>query len=199
MMQRAFDLLLSVIALCVLAPALLVIAAVVKFTSPGPVFFRQERTGQGGRPFRIHKFRTMVQGAERAGPQVTIAQDPRITGIGRILRRYKLDELPQFIDVMVGDMSLVGPRPEVPRFVAEYPEECRSRILAVRPGLTDPVALEFLDEAELLANSHDAEREYIDRILPIKLEKYLQYIETRSLATDMCVLVRTAWRIVYRR
>lgn len=189
MSKRVFDLVVAAAALLLLAPVLLVVALVVKLDSPGPVFFRQERAGRHGRPFRIHKFRTMVHGA--AGPGLTIGDDARITRAGRWLRRTRLDELPQLIDVVRGDMSLVGPRPEVPKFVAHYPAALRAKVLAVRPGITDPAALAHIDEADLLANTSDPERAYIDTILPAKLALQADYAARATLWSDLLVLGRT--------
>ena len=193
--KRAFDLLGAGLALLLLAPLMVVVALWIKLDSPGPVFFRQQRVGRHGVPFLIHKFRTMRADAE--GLPLTVGDDPRITRAGRFLRRTRLDELPQFIDVLQGTMSLVGPRPEVPCYVALYPPALRDRVLAVRPGLTDPASLAFIDEAALLAAAADPEREYVERILPAKLQRAAEYAETASLATDLAVLARTAlalWR-----
>ena len=194
--KRAFDLLGAGLALLLLAPLMVVVALWIKLDSPGPVFFRQHRVGRHGVPFLIHKFRTMRADAE--GLPLTVGDDPRITRAGRFLRRTRLDELPQFIDVLRGTMSLVGPRPEVPRYVALYPPALRDRVLAVRPGLTDPASLAFIDEAALLAAAADPEREYVERILPAKLQRAAEYAETASLATDLAVLARTA-RALWRR
>ena len=172
------------------------VALWIKLDSPGPVFFRQVRVGRHGVPFRIHKFRTMRTGAP--GLPLTVGADPRITRAGALLRRTRLDELPQFIDVLQGTMSLVGPRPEVPRYVAHYPPGLRERALAVRPGLTDPASLEFIDEAALLAAAADPEREYIERILPVKLARAAAYAEQASLASDLAVLWRTLWALLRR-
>lgn len=195
MAKRAFDLLIATLALLLLAPLLLVVALVIKLDSPGPVFFRQERVGRHGVLFRIHKFRTMREGA--AGLSITVGADPRITKAGAFLRRTRIDELPQLIDVLQGTMSLVGPRPEVPRYVAFYPPALRERALAARPGITDPVSLEFIDEAALLAAAVDPEREYVERILPLKVQRAADYAERASLGTDIAVLWRTVgvlWR-----
>ncbi len=191
MAKRLFDLVIASAALLLLAPLLLVVAAWIKFDSPGPVFFRQERVGRHGLPFRIHKFRSMRADAA-AGLPLTVGEDPRITRAGRFIRRTRIDELPQLIDVLQGTMSLVGPRPEVPRYVAHYPPGLRERALAVKPGITDPVSLDFIDEAALLAAAADPEREYIERILPLKLQRAADYAESASLATDLRVLLRTA-------
>ena len=194
--KRVFDLLGATLALLLLAPLMGIVALWIKFDSPGPVFFRQQRVGRHGVPFLIHKFRTMRAGAE--GLPLTVGDDPRITRAGRFLRRTRLDELPQFIDVRQGTMSLVGPRPEVPRYVALYPPALRDRALAVRPGLTDPASLAFIDEAALLAAAADPEREYVERILPAKLQRAAEYAESASLTTDVAVLARTVWALLRR-
>ena len=191
MAKRLFDLLGASLALLLLAPLLLAVAAAVRWDSVGPVFFRQERVGRHGVPFRIHKFRTMRADAPALGPQVTLAHDARITRLGHWLRHYRIDELPQFIDVLLGRMSLVGPRPEVPRFVAHYPAALAAQVLAVRPGITDPAALAHIDEASLLAGSPDPERTYIDQILPHKLAMQAQYAANATLWSDLLVLGRT--------
>ena len=193
--KRAFDLLVSALALVLLAPLLLAIAAWVRLDSPGPVFFRQQRVGRHGVPFRIHKFRTMVVDAAERGPSLTVGADARITRVGRLLRTRRLDELPQLIDVLKGDMSLVGPRPELPRYVERYPEALRVRVLAVRPGLTDPASIAFLDEAEHLARAADPEREYVEVLLPIKLQAAADYAERASLGSDLRVLFGTLRRL----
>lgn len=191
MAKRLFDLLLAAAGLLLLSPLLLAIALAVRLDSPGPALFRQQRVGRGGRPFRIHKFRTMVADAPARGPGLTIGDDARITRVGRFLRAKRLDELPQLIDVLVGDMSLVGPRPELPRYVAHYPAALRERVLAVRPGITDPSSLAHLDEAERLAAAADPEREYVEVILPAKLAAAADYADRASLATDLGVIWRT--------
>ena len=164
--KRVMDLLGASLGLLVFSPVLLACAVAVKLSSPGPVFFRQERVGLHGKPFRIRKFRTM-RVTDGSGLQVTAAGDARITVVGRLLRRSKLDELPQLIDVLVGNMSIVGPRPEVPRYMAQYPQAARERILSVRPGITDNAAIAFRDEERMLAASSDVERTYVEEIMPI--------------------------------
>lgn len=191
MAKRLFDLLGSALALLVLAPLLVLVALAVRLDSPGPVFFRQQRVGRHGVPFRIHKFRTMVIDAQALGPLVTVGRDARITRVGHWLRHYRIDELPQFIDVLRGRMSLVGPRPEVPRFVAHYPADLKAKVLAVRPGITDPASLAHIDEAALLAGAADPERAYIERILPHKLALQADYADRATLGSDLAVLVRT--------
>ena len=190
MATRLFDIVCSALGLLLLAPWLLLVAAWIRLDSPGPVFFRQERVGRFGVPFRIHKFRTMTHGAP-AGPQITVGADARITRAGAFLRRYKLDELPQLIDVLEGDMSLVGPRPEVPRYVAMYPPDLRDKVLSVRPGITDPASLQFRDESGLLARAADPEREYVEVVMPAKLKLAAQYVERATLATDLQLIGRT--------
>lgn len=191
MPKRAFDLLGAALALVLLCPLLLLLALVIRLDSPGPVFFRQERVGRFGRPFRIHKFRSMVEQAPALGPPLTVGSDARITRSGRWLRRSRIDELPQLLDVLAGSMSLVGPRPEVPRYVAHYPPALRERALAVRPGITDPASLEFIDEAALLARAADPEREYVEVILPRKVQRAADYAAQATLGTDLAVLWRT--------
>jgi lipopolysaccharide/colanic/teichoic acid biosynthesis glycosyltransferase len=200
MAKRLFDLLVGALALALLALPMVLVAAWIKLDSPGPVFFRQQRVGRHGVPFAIHKFRTMrhvVDGAA-GGLPLTVGDDARITRAGRWLRRTRVDELPQLLDVLAGDMSLVGPRPEVPRYVALYPPGLRERALAVRPGITDPASLEFIDEASLLAAATDPEREYVERILPLKLARAAAYAERATLASDLAVLVRTLAALLVR-
>lgn len=197
MAKRLVDLLLAVLALILLSPVILVAAAWVRIDSAGPVFFRQERVGRDGRVFRIHKLRTMHVDAA-SGPSVTAHADARITRAGHWLRRYRVDELPQLIDVLCGDMSVVGPRPEVPRFVEMYPPELRARVLKVRPGITDPAALEFLDESELLAGSADPERTYVETILPRKVRRQAEYVERATWRSDLAVMARTLRALILR-
>lgn len=196
--KRAFDLLLSAAGLLLISPLLLLLALAIKLDSPGPVFFRQQRVGRHGVLFRIHKFRTMRVDAERLGPQVTVGVDPRITRVGQWLRGRRFDELPQLIDVLLGDMSLVGPRPEVPRYVAHYPPALKAQVLAVRPGITDPAALAFMDEAGLLAAAADPEREYVQTILPRKLALQAKYASSATLGSDLRVIGRTLVRLMSR-
>ena len=188
MFKRAVDVLAALFGLLALAPLFALLAVAIKLDSPGPVFYRQERVGRHGRLFRIFKFRTMAA-AQRAGAaQITAVGDQRITRVGRVLRRSKLDELAQLIDVLRGTMSLVGPRPEVPRYVAHYPPEWRERLLSVRPGITDFASVRYRDEGELLARATDPEREYLDVILPTKLRYALRYVDQPTLANDLRVL-----------
>ncbi len=195
--KRLFDLAGAALALLLLAPLLLVVALWVKLDSPGPVFYRQQRVGRHGVPFSIHKFRTMHHGA--AGLPLTVGTDVRITRVGAYLRRTRLDELPQFIDVLTGHMSLVGPRPEVLRYVVHYPSGLREQALAVRPGMTDPASLAYIDEAALLAAAADPERTYIEQILPAKVAQAAAYAQQATLASDVAVLWRTARVLLTRR
>lgn len=199
MPKRLFDIVGAAAALLLLALPMALVALWIKLDSPGPVFFRQQRVGRGGVPFDIHKFRTMAADAPAKGLPLTVGDDPRITRAGAFLRRTRIDELPQFIDVLLGRMSLVGPRPEVPRYVAHYPPALRDRVLAVRPGLTDPASLAYIDEAALLAAAADPEREYVERILPAKLQAAADYADRATLATDIAVLWRTLKRLVGMR
>jgi lipopolysaccharide/colanic/teichoic acid biosynthesis glycosyltransferase len=185
MAKRVFDVMLSALGLLLLAPLLVLIALWIKLDSPGPVFFRQERVGRFGVPFRIHKFRTMAHEAHGAGPLITVGDDQRITRAGAGLRRAKLDELPQLIDVLRGAMSFVGPRPEVPRYVAVYPAELRDKVLSVRPGITDLASIRYRDESALLARAADPEREYREVVLPAKLRLAAEYVDHATLATDL--------------
>lgn len=189
--KRLFDLFFTIPGIIFLSPLFLLIAAWVYFDSPGGVFFRQVRVGRYGKTFRIFKFRTMVADAEKRGKQITIGNDVRVTKSGEFLRKYKLDELPQLFNVVLGDMSLVGPRPEVPRYIAEYSEEDRKIVLSVRPGITDNASIEFRSENEILGKAKDPEKAYIEEILPIKIAFYKKYVEDRSLWGDFCLILRT--------
>jgi lipopolysaccharide/colanic/teichoic acid biosynthesis glycosyltransferase len=193
--KRLFDLLAAGLGLAALAPALLLLALLIKLDSPGPVFFRQERVGRGGRTFRIYKFRTMRVGAERAG-QLTVGRDARVTRVGAVLRKAKLDELPQLLNVLKGEMSLVGPRPEVPKYVALYTPAQR-RVLEVRPGITDLASIQFRDENDLLAGQADPERFYIEEVMPKKLELNLAYIGRQGVLYDVWIILKTLHRVVF--
>jgi lipopolysaccharide/colanic/teichoic acid biosynthesis glycosyltransferase len=194
-MKRAFDLLVALAGLLVLCPLFLILAIAIPWDSRGPVFFRQQRMGRGFRPFGIVKFRTMVVDAPKLGRQITAGEDPRITRVGRFLRKWKLDELPQLINVVKGEMSLVGPRPEVPRYVEMFREDYAC-VLTVRPGITDPASLKYRDEAEVLAASDDPEETYVKRILPDKIALAKQYVARASLLYDIGLIWRTFWHVV---
>jgi len=193
--KRVLDVALAGTGLLVAAPALLGLAVAVKLESRGPAFYVQTRIGRGGRPIRIPKLRTMIEDADRRGPTVTAAEDPRITRVGALLRRTKLDELPQLWSVLRGDMSLVGPRPEVDRYVAMYRPEWRP-LLEQRPGLTDLASLTFRHEEALLATANDRERAYIEVIMPLKLELALRGVSRQSVVHDLGVILRTALAVV---
>jgi lipopolysaccharide/colanic/teichoic acid biosynthesis glycosyltransferase len=198
MAKRLLDLLLSGLGLAVLALPLALVALAIRLDSPGPVFYRQVRVGRFGRTFRIHKFRTMTHNPGDRGPQLTVGADARITRVGAFLRRTKLDELAQLFDVFEGTMSLVGPRPEVPRYVALYPADLREKVLSVRPGITDFASIEYRDESTLLAQSADPERTYREVILPTKLALQARYVEHSGLGTDLVLIGRTVWAIIAR-
>lgn len=189
MFKRLFDILASAIGLVVLSPLFLVIAIAIKITSPGPVFYRALRVGRHGKHFKLFKFRSMVVDADKIGPGITGSDDPRITSIGRLLRRTKLDELPQLINVLHGEMSIVGPRPEDPRYVALYNDEQR-QILNVRPGITSPASVKYRDEESRLTGS-DWEKHYIAHIMPAKLAIDLDYALNSSLRRDMSIILTT--------
>ena len=186
-MTRLLDVVGSVAGLLILSPLFGVLAIAVKLSSPGPVLHRGQRVGRAERLFTLYKFRSMRVG--EAGPSITVAGDPRVTGVGRFLRRTKLDELPQLINVLVGDMSLVGPRPEAPRYVAMYSTEQR-RILAARPGITSPASLRYRSEEDLLSGP-DWERAYVERVIPEKLRIDLEYMDRRTFGSDLGIVART--------
>ncbi len=189
--KRLFDLAITIPGVLVLSPLLLAVALWVKWDSPGPVLFRQLRVGKGGRLFQVLKFRTMGVGAEAKGPKITVDRDSRITRSGTFMRRHKLDELPQLINVLKGEMSLVGPRPEVPEYVEKYPPHVRDVVLSIAPGITDLASIRFKDEMALLAGVSDPEKTYVEEILPQKLDIYQQYVLERSLWLDMRLICRT--------
>ena len=161
----------------------------------GPAIFRQERVGRGGTKFRIFKFRSMVVGAEKQGAPVTAENDPRITPLGRWLRKTKIDELPEFINVLKGDMSIVGPRPEVAAYVALWPEDDRKTILSIRPGITDYATLYYHDEQAVLGASHDPEKSYVEEIMPHKVRLYREYLRDRNLGLDLRIILATLARM----
>ena len=192
-MKRLFDLVAASAALIVLSPLLIAVAIAVRMTSRGPVIYRGPRIGRGGAPFDILKFRTMVSGA---GPGITTRDDPRVTRVGRILRRLKIDELPQLVNILRGEMSLVGPRPEAPEYVALYTEEQR-RVLSVRPGLTSAASLRYRREEDLL-HGDDWRTRYVNEIMPDKLREDLDYVDHRSFAGDLKLIARTLAALVGR-
>lgn len=190
LVKRIFDLICSTLGLILLSPVLIGIAIKIKTGSDGPVFFKQVRVGQESKEFEILKFRTMVVDAEKLGKQITVGNDNRITKIGAFLRKYKLDELPQLINVFKGDMSLVGPRPEVPRYVKLYNEEQR-KVLDVKPGITDLASIRYRDENELLGGVANPEEFYINTIMPDKLALNLHYINRNNVFFDIYIILKT--------
>ncbi|MBA1443575.1 MAG: sugar transferase [Gammaproteobacteria bacterium] len=196
MAKRLFDLLLTLPGLLLLLPLMAVIALWVRFDSPGPVLFRQQRVGRGGVSFALLKFRSMRVDAEKLGPKVTVGADPRITRSGQFLRKSKLDELPQLFNVVMGQMSLVGPRPEVPEYVAHYPPEIHDKVLSVPPGITGLASIEFRNENAMLEGADDPVATYLNEIMPIKLDYYVRYVEQRSLWLDVKIILRTFWAVV---
>lgn len=195
MSKRLFDVLAAGAGLLVLAPLLLAVALWIKFDSPGPVLFRQQRVGRHGVPFAILKFRTMAHRAPQER-QLTVGQDARVTRAGRLLRHAKLDELPQLFNVLQGTMSLVGPRPEVPRYVACYPPAVRDTVLSVAPGITDWASILYKEESAILGRAADPERAYIDTILPVKLGYYQRYVREQSFWLDLRIIFHTLAAIV---
>jgi len=193
--KRIFDFCFALIGITILLPIFIAIAIWIKLDSPGSILFRQTRIGQFGREFTIYKFRTMVDNAEALGKQITATNDQRITRSGKLLRKYKLDELPQLFNVLKGEMSFVGPRPEVPQYVALYTGEQR-QVLKVRPGITDLASIHFRNEGELLANVQNPEETYIQKIMPYKLELNKNYIHRASLGFDLLLILQTFWRVL---
>lgn len=194
MLKRIFDIILSLFGLIILLPFMLIIAVFIKFDSKGPIFFRQVRVTKGGKEFKIFKYRTMKVGSDKYS-QITVGKDGRITKIGSFLRKYKLDEIPQLINVFIGDMSLVGPRPEVPKYVALYTDE-QKEILKVRAGITDYASIEFSDENNLLALEEDSEKAYIEKIMPKKIELNKKYLSEISILADIKIILLTIKKIL---
>lgn len=191
MAKRLFDWVASGLGLLLLSPLLVLVALWIKWDSPGPVFFRQERVGLRGSLFRIHKFRSMTVNAEARGPQITVGKDVRVTRSGAFLRKSKVDELPQLIDVWLGRMSVVGPRPEVPRYMNQYPPEVRNKVLSVRPGITDWASIQFKDENRILGSAADPEAAYVQEVLPIKQRFYVDYVDQRTFMGDLHIIFAT--------
>ena len=191
MLKRSFDVVISLVFLVILSPLCVVIAALIKLDPDGPVLYRATRIGFGGKEVTFFKFRTMVGDADRRGPGVTLLNDSRVTRVGRLLRKFKLDEIPQLVNVVRGEMSLVGPRPEDPRYLVEYPEKDRSRIFSVRPGLTNPAMIHFRHEEVMLAEAGgDQEETYCRVHIPNRLRMDLEYIESQSFWLDLSILAR---------
>ena len=195
-LKRLFDIVCASLGLIILAPLFIIIALLIKATSKGPVFFCQNRVGKNGVIFSIYKFRTMVDKAR--GLLITVGDDSRITQFGRLLRKAKFDELPQLLNVLAGDMSLVGPRPEIPYYVNLYPREVRQIVLSVKPGITDWASIVNIDENKLLAKSANPEAAYIDEILPQKLDLAVKYVKTRTFFLDCVIIIKTVKKIFMR-
>jgi len=198
MAKRAIDILVSLTGLIALSPVILVLAIFIKSGSRGPVFYRGARVGLDGKEFRMFKFRTMVADAEKRGGPSTADDDSRITSTGQVIRKYKLDEIPQLINVLIGDMSLVGPRPEVRHYVDMFTEEEKA-ILSVRPGITDWASLWNSDEGAVLAGSQDPEKTYMEKIRPTKLKLQLKYVREHSLLIDMKIILETVTTVICRK
>lgn len=196
--KRLFDFTASLAGLVVLAPLLAIVAVAIRLESPGPAFFLQERVGRHGVRFRIVKLRTMRASLPGEMRQITVGADPRITRLGHVLRQTKLDELPQLLNVLKGDMSLVGPRPEVSAYIDLYTPAQQAILLSVRPGITDFAAIEFSDEAEILARASDPEAAYVNEVMPRKFALYARYVEEQSLALDLKLILRTLAKITKR-
>jgi len=194
--KRLFDLVFVIPGLIILSPVFLVVGFLIKSKDGGSIFFKQTRVGKEGKHFKVLKFRTMVVDAEKLGAKVTTGNDPRITPVGAFLRKYKLDELPQLLNVLIGNMSLVGPRPEVPEYVEFYPQETKDIIFSVHPGITDTASIEFVNENELLTDSKDPIEDYKNKVLPIKLGYSMDYVKTRSLWVDFKLILKTVSAIV---
>lgn len=194
-LKRVMDIAISGAALCVLWPVLLLIALAIVIDDPGPVFYRQVRVGRGGKEFRIFKFRTMVVDADKKGLQITVGRDSRITRVGAFLRKTKLDELAQLLNVFLGQMSFVGPRPEVPRYVAMYTPYQR-QVLLVRPGITDYASIAYRNENDLLAGAEDPERMYVEEIMPAKLELNMKYLRRVSPLEDIRLILATIAAVI---
>ena len=194
MLKRIFDITLSLFGLIILLPFMLIIAILIKIDSKGSVFFKQIRVTKNGKEFKIFKYRTMKVGSDKYS-QITVGKDGRITKLGSFLRKYKLDEIPQLINVLIGDMSLVGPRPEVPKYVALYTDE-QKEILKVRAGITDYASIEFSDENDLLALEEEPEKAYIEKIMPKKIELNKKYLSETSVLTDIKIILLTIKKIL---
>ncbi|HXW71841.1 MAG TPA: sugar transferase [Methylocella sp.] len=198
-LKRAVDAVGSVAGLLILSPLFLAVAIAIKLDSAGPIFFRQERVGRGGRLFRIFKFRSMIADAPQVGPEITVRADSRVTRVGRFLRKSKLDEFPQLINVLRGEMSLVGPRPEVPRFIKYYTPDQRAIMLSLRPGMTDYAAILFRDESSLLDGKTNVEAFYRREIMPIKFSYYERYSYDVSLRNDLRIIIATVCLLIFKR
>jgi len=195
--KRIFDFIASLIGLILLSPFLVIIGVLVKISDKGPVFYRSKRVGQNFKPFYLLKFRTMVVNAEELGPSITKGGDQRITKIGKFLRKTKLDELPQLWNVIKGELSLVGPRPEVEKYISFYKDDYKE-ILKIKPGITDYAAIKFRNEEEILAKFEDVEKAYIENVLPAKIKLYKTYLGEIGFLTDLKIIFKTLWGITFK-
>jgi lipopolysaccharide/colanic/teichoic acid biosynthesis glycosyltransferase len=188
---------MALTAMVLLLPILFIIALMIKIDSQGGILFKQTRVGRYGKLFKINKFRTMRENTQQHG-RLTVGKDQRITKVGFVLRKYKLDELPQLFDVLIGSMSIVGPRPEVPEFMETYPQSVRTKVLSVKPGITDLASIAMIDENEILSQYDDAKKAYIEKVLPVKQKYYLEYVEKKSMLLDIKIIMLTLVKIVRR-
>lgn len=195
--KRIFDLLLSIPSLVILSPVFFFAAVLIKFETPGPVSFTQERLGREGRPFKLYKFRTMVKDASKIGPPITPANDPRITRVGKLLRKFKVDEMLQIFNVVKGDMSVIGPRPELKKYIDIFKDDYME-ILKIKPGMTDYALIAFRNEEEVLSKFDNIEEGYMKEVLPAKIGLYRKYMNEISLATDIKIFFTTIWEILRR-
>lgn len=193
--KRIFDIVMSLIGLTILGIPMIIIGIIIKFSSEGPVFYKQVRVGKLNKDFKILKFRTMIIDADKKGMQITVGRDPRITGIGHFLRKTKIDELPQLINVLKGEMSFVGPRPEVRKYVDMY-DDYQINVLKIKPGITDLASIEYRDESTLLGQSENPEKTYIEEIMPTKLKLNLKYMQEFSFFYDIKLIFKTLIKIV---
>ncbi len=196
-MKRLFDVIVALLALVVLSPLFVAVSAIIVLSMGWPVFYRQVRVGKNGVSFRIYKFRSMVRDADRIGSDLTAGGDRRITTFGKWLRKTKIDELPQLINVLRGEMSIVGPRPEVPRFVVLY-DETQKKVLRVRPGLTDPASILYRDEEKELAGFEDIDQAYVETIMPAKIRLNLDYMDQATFGSDLSIILKTVWSLFKR-
>jgi lipopolysaccharide/colanic/teichoic acid biosynthesis glycosyltransferase len=195
--KRLFDLILSIPSIIILLPVFLISAVLIKIETSGPISFNQERIGYDGRPFNLYKFRTMVKDASSTGPSVTPADDPRITRVGRLLRKFKVDEMLQIFNIVKGDMSVIGPRPELQKFVDEFKDDYR-KILKIKPGMTDYALIAFRNEEEILSKFDNVEEGYIKEVMPEKIKLYKKYLNEMSLGTDIRIFFKTIMEILGR-
>ncbi|GIV27305.1 MAG: glycosyl transferase [Bacteroidia bacterium] len=198
MIKRLFDILFSLVALILLLPIFILIAIAIVIDDGFPIFYLQERVGKNFRPFKLFKFRTMYKDADKKGYLTVGSKDPRVTTIGYYLRKYKLDELPQFINVLIGDMSIIGPRPEVKKYVDLYNDE-QKKVLSVKPGITDYASIKYINENDILALSENPEKTYIEEVMPEKLKINLEYIEKQSFLEDIKIILKTLTKILLKQ